>query len=144
MTRLATMGTKSCATIAINGFSGDDILLNEDFFEGKVTKHGDGLSVDKFYNKILYPTDQELGQTASYPFEMLMREIEESEMEDKFTIVTLNSYQQEAKDSYWPKQLKKWGFKLMDKTKNNIGTMCYVYIRNLARPKNANVKGIKP
>lgn len=133
MSRIATMGTSSCATIAINGFKPKDKQLNEAYLADptKVTK-GAGLSVAEFYSRVLYPTSQPLDHTADYPFELLMKELEKSSMVTKFTIVTLNEYQ--IQDGYWQKQLEKWGFNLVDKTKNTIGSMNYIFTRNKNRP----------
>lgn len=134
MSRLSVMGTASCATISLCGFKTPDKHLNEEYINTpdkfKEFKVKDGLTVNEFYNQILYPTAQELGRTGNYPFQLLMELIDKSMMEDKFTIVTLNAHQNMG---YWPKHLKKWGFELVDKTKNNLGTMCYIYTRNRAR-----------
>lgn len=148
MAKLSTMGTSSCATIAIQGFKEiykvySAVDLNEAYLNNTDGKSPDKLNsaqkaVQKFYNGILYPTEQKLGRTRDYPFDALMKAIDESSMNDKFTIITLNEYQKNYKDNYWENRLKFWGFELMDKTKNNIGDMCYIYVRNLARPKNVD------
>lgn len=135
MTHIATMGTSSCATIAIGGFK-DPVgkTLNEKYIKNPdefVLELDGGFSVEEFYKKILYPSSQPLGRTGDYPFELLMEELDKSKMSSKYVVITLNSYQNM---SYWPKQLSKWGFKLVDKTKNEIGTMNYIYIRNPNRP----------
>lgn len=140
MTKLATMGTSSCATIAIQGFGNRDKGANEAYITGGAHIFEDeGISVGEFYDEILYPTEQDLGRTRDYPFEELMELIESVEgdcggsMEDKYTVATLNAYQFNADDKYWPEQFKRWGFELVDKTKNSIGSICYIYVRNKAR-----------
>lgn len=140
MTKLATMGTSSCATIAIQGFGERDKEANEAYITGGPPVFEDeGVSVEEFYDEILYPTEQDLGRTRDHPFEELMELIELVEgqdgnsMEDKYTVATLNSYQFNTDGRYWPNQLKRWGFELVDKTNNNIGSICYIYVRNKAR-----------
>lgn len=133
MTRLATMGTSSCATIAIAGFKPNQKELNEKYKESKNPEMEPKNTIQNFYHKILWPQAQPLGHTGEYPFELLMEKIEESKMKDKFIIITLNKRQKEGDAGYWPKELKRWGFSLIDATKNNIGQPCYVYTRNLAR-----------
>jgi len=136
MSRIATMGTSSCATIAISGFKPEDYTLNETYLtDQKMTGKGNGLSVKEFYDEILYPTSQLLGHTAQYPFELLMGELDKSRMRDKFIITTLNKSQTEYMKGYWLKVLKKWGFVRIDKTNNDIGEICYIFTRNNARVK---------
>lgn len=161
MTRLATTGNSSCAMISIAGFKDPDMDINKKYMEdknsfkkpkesacfvvsGNKTKAGNWkwgkskFTVNEFYDKILYPTTQPLGCTGDYPFERLMEEIEESEMWNKLILITLNSYQRNVCDKYWEKQLARWDFKLVDMTRNEIGSMCYIYIRNFARPDSVN------
>lgn len=132
MTKLATMGTSSCATIALQGFKDEDLALNKNYEEGKDFECPPN-DVDWFYNKILYPTRQDLGRTDTMPFELLMKQLDASRMKDKFIIATLNAYQFNQHNGYWPQRLEKWGFKLIDKTKNNIGSVNYIFTRNIAR-----------
>lgn len=132
MTKLSTMGTSSCATIALQGFKDEQYELNENYINEGKSIGGGGHTVEQFYDKVLYPTKQELGRTKDYPFTQLMEEIGKTAMNDKFIIATLNAYQFNTKDHYWPKQLAKWGFQLIDKTENNIGSTCYIYTRNQA------------
>lgn len=133
MSRLATMGTFSCATIAVSGFRDEDLKLNQKYEEDPSAFKLDtqGLSVNQFYKDILYPISQPLGKTKEYPFSMLMEHIDKSKMSDKFTILTMNSYQHNK--PYWKEILKKFGFELIDKTNNSIGEVCYIYTRNRAR-----------
>lgn len=133
MTHLATMGTFSCATMAIAGFKGNNIQINEEY---KASKKPDdylkaaGLTVANWRQSILLPPSQPLGKTHDLPLELLMEQIEACDLKDKFVIATLNHAQYLGDDQYWPKELTRWGFKLVDKTMNNWGSMCYVYIRN--------------
>lgn len=131
MTRIATMGTSSCATIAIAGFKDEQKELNESYRKDPKSFKLEGKSVDQFYNDILYPISQPLGSTGEYPFDLLMEELNRSGMKDKFIIATLNSYQ--FFGGYFTELLLNNGFSLVDKTKNNIGEMCYIFIRNEAR-----------
>lgn len=130
MTRVATMGTSSCATIAIAGFKGDQVVIDKLYQETGESKEGEGLSVQEFYNQILYPVSQPLGHSREYPFTKLMEEIDKGSMKTKFCIATLNTTQATTEDGYWPKQLAKFGFELLTKTKNTIGQTCWVYTRN--------------
>lgn len=136
MSFIATMGTNSCATIAIGGFKSGQMEANEKYKADPKSYEepkDEGLSVDQFYSQILYPITQPLGRTRDLPFEYLMKRLAKTSMADKFTIATLNIDQYDNKDGYWANELKRWGFKLIDKTKNNIGSMCYIFVRNEAR-----------
>lgn len=136
MTRIATMGTSSCATIAIAGFKDGQKDLNEAYIADPSTfKGADEMSVDKFYDKILYPVSQPLGHTDEYPFQALMEALDESSMAHKFVIATLNSHQYNGLGGYWRHQLEKHGFELIDKTDNEIGSICYIFTRNHNRVK---------
>lgn len=147
MTMLQTMGTSSCATIALGFFKrnlfnkewgGSQKDLNELYKEDPVKFFktypipSDG-DVEDFYIDIIYPTIQELGKTADLPFEYIMEKIDEGEFKNKFIIATLNEYQQGA-EGYWPRELERWGFECVDKTNNDIGGMNYIYTRNKGRP----------
>lgn len=134
MTHVATMGVSSCATIALAGWKEGQREKNEAYKKDpKSFKMGPGLSVERFYHDILYPTAQPLGQTADMPFEKLMQDLEKSEMRDKFMIAVINQYQYRGNNEYWPKELNRWGFQLVDKMSNAIGSDNYVYIRNSLR-----------
>lgn len=135
MTRVATMGTSSCATIAIQDFKfkPKDVAnprdWNEVYRESKSFTL-EGKSVQNFYDNILYPTDQELGRSGQYPFDALMDAIDNSSMETKFIIATLNKAQYNLNDKYWDTRLKARGFVMFDATKNSIGQECYLYNRS--------------
>lgn len=135
MSRLATMGTFSCATIAVSGFKDGDVIFNKEYEADpdKFVLKTEGMSVEEFYSKVLFPVSQPLGKTKEYPFSMLMNEIDKSKMHDKFTILVLNEYQYSG--GYWTEVVKKFGFELIDKTKNNIGSINYIFTRNKARRK---------
>lgn len=128
MTRIATMGTSSCATIAIAGFKDEQKKLNESYRKDPNSFKLEGLSVDEFYDKVLYPVSQPLGSTGEYPFDLLIEKLNRSAMRGKFIIATLNSYQ--FFNGYFTRLLLENGFSLVDKTKNSIGEMNYVFIRN--------------
>lgn len=136
MTHVATMGAFSCATIAIGRFK-NQYDINEKYKQDKKAfREGfkaAGFTVSSFYNEILYPIAQNLGRSAEYPFEFLMEEIEKSEMNGKFIIAVLNSDLFLMKDGYWPKELNRWGFELIDKTNNDIGGVNYIFTRNRNR-----------
>ena len=130
MTRVATMGTSSCATIAIAHFKGDNYDDNEKYLADKSSFVEPKNSVEGFYQDVLYPTSQPLGHSDEYPFDALMDAIDESDMRDKFIIATLGKSQTILKDGYWPKRLEARGFSLLEKTKNDIGEVCFIYTRN--------------
>lgn len=141
MTHVATMGTSSCATIAVGGFKdamGGVPLLGKDANEAykndpqTFKNNSEGLTVKEFYDDILYPTRQDLGRTKEYPFEQLMEEIANSSLKTKYVVITLNNDQQ--MNGYWPKEIERWGFELVDKTNNSIGSMNWIYTRNPNRP----------
>lgn len=144
MSRLATMGTSSCGTIAIQEFkkvgnkSGMDV--NEAYIadpKSFTAPEGEGEnSATDFYNNVLYPTIQELGRTKQMPFEMLMQQIDAHlSLRNKFTIATINHSQFMLNDYYWPRQLEKWGFVYSHATKNSTMGMGvnHIYIRDLHR-----------
>ncbi len=134
MTHVATSGTFSCATIAIAGFKGTNKDLNDAYLKDPNSfKEKDGITVGRFYQDILVPVSQPLGKSQEYPFEKLMQLIDQNGMKNKYTTAVLNKDQYLGNDQYWPTQLKKWGFKLVDKTKNDLGMVCYVYVRNNGR-----------
>lgn len=130
MSRLATMGASSCATIAVSGFRPVDKKLNEEWNADPASfKEGEGLTVSEWYEEVLYPTTQPLGQTKEYPFDLLMERISDyGFLDTKFTIAVLNSEQYH--NGYWPSIFEKHGFELVDKTKNTIGSVNYIYTRN--------------
>jgi hypothetical protein len=139
MARLSTMGTASCATIAVGFFKKfgeeDGRKANEAYIADNSTFSGpeEGYTVDQFYDKVLYPVEQDLGRTGEYPFEALMEQIDEHHyMSGKFCIATINDHQFFANDSYWPKQLEKWGFVECHRTANPTmgGDINHMYIRN--------------
>ena len=134
MSRLATMGTFSCATLAISGFKSQDKNLNEAYrADPKKELKGDGMTVEEFYNKIIVPTSQPLGKTAEYPFEFLMDKLENHDLGTKYISTTLNNSQ--MNEGYWPEILKKHGFEVVDETNNTLGERCTIWVRNRNRPK---------
>ena len=137
MTHIATLGTSSCATIAIGGFKDGQREANEAYIADPKTFKGpkNGMTVDEFSSKVLYPVSQPLGKTGDYPFEKLMQDLNKSGMSGKLVIATLNQHQFMGNDQYWHKQLKKHGFKLFTKTSNNWGSVNYMYIRNPSEQK---------
>lgn len=132
MTHIATLGTSSCATIAIGGFKDGQKDANEVYIADPKTFKGpkDGMTVAEFSSKILYPVSQPLGKTGDYPFQRLMEELDKSNMSSKLVMATLNEHQFLGAGQYWHHQLKKHGFKLITKASNNWGSVNYIYMRN--------------
>lgn len=135
MTHVATLGTSSCATIAIGGFKGNNMADNEVYLQNPSSfKEGtSGLSVQDFSNNVLLPTSQNLGRSRDYPFEALMVAIDKSALKTKLVMATLNASQYMGNGQYWHKQLKKHGFKMIEKTQNSWGSVNYMYMRNPSR-----------
>ena len=83
--------------------------------------------------------------TGDYPFELLMKDIMSGSMGSKFKLLTLNA---EQNMNYWPEQLAKHGFVLIDKTKNSIGSMNFIYAQSPNRPVDmtgvVSIPGSKP
>ena len=128
MTKLATMGASSCGTIAIQGFKNEDIVLEQEYLKtGEFNEPEE--NVQWFYDEVLYPTDQDLGRTADYPFTLLMDRIDQSGMCSKFIIAVLAEFQLME----WEDKLKARGFEQMDKTYNEIGCWNFIFVRNLNR-----------
>lgn len=138
MTKLATMGTSSCATLAIQGFTEKatfpNYQKNEAYLnEGKGNEERMTTTVGRFLSDVLWPFEQDLGRTDNYAFDELMDKLEHHGVHKKFIIATLNEHQTHFKDGYWPKRLEARGFSLIDKTNNDDGMICYIYTRNEAR-----------
>lgn len=138
MSRIATMGTASCACFAVAGFSDEDMKREMKYMEdpSSFNNPAPNKTVKHWYDKVLYPTSQPLGQTGNYPFSRLMeeiRDVKDGRMDDKFIIITINSYQYNKEGKFWPKRFEHWGFELFDKTQNNLGELCYIFVRNKAR-----------
>lgn len=152
MTRIATSGTYSCATISISGFSDYDRDINNKFLKDGTAepkkfpilkKDGDTIYSEmtpaQFYSKVLYPISQPLGCTKDYPFDNLMDVLEDMEMKGKMIFAILNEHQYFVADHYWPKALERRGFSLVDTTRNSIGTNCFLFIRNFNRIEGVEV-----
>lgn len=136
MARLSTMGTASCATMAIGYFKYDKIEDNELYLhEGKRKEYINDHDVDWWLDEILTPLEQELGQTDSVPFDQLMDDIEEDDtLNRKFCICTLNAFQHDT-NGYWKDRLIARGFRHFHTTKNNMGGINYLYLRDPAEVK---------
>lgn len=137
MTRIATMGTSSCATIAIAGFKDPHYVMNEQYRAdpNAFELPEEGLTVQQFQDQVITPIKQPLGHTKEYPFDMLMKAMDKQQtLAGKFIIITLNSYQMNNHDGYWVDRLTEWGFEKIDTTKNNQGGLCTVFTRNRSRP----------
>lgn len=148
MTHIATTGMGSCALISMSGFSEKGNwpfkhkTRNEQYKEDPSSwtapepihdkEPGCGTVAD-FYNDILYPTIQNLGRTGEYPFERLMEDVEKCGLKSKMIFACINSASQN--DGYWPAEFERWGFKLVDKTTNSIGSTNYIYVRCPLRVK---------
>jgi hypothetical protein len=131
MPRISTAGTASCAMISIGHFKSSTVEANEKYKKDKLfTPPKDELSAKGFYDKILYPTKQELGWTYNMPFERLMEELDNSSLKSKYVLVTLNHSQFFGNNQYWPKELRRHGFTLFEKTNNSIGGLNYMFSRN--------------
>lgn len=138
MTKIATMGTSSCATIAIQGFENKDgyshykeeIAYQEAVNSGKKWTKIPKKDADWFYNQILFPTMQELGRTDDMPFSLCMKQIDKGPLSSKYIVCTLNAANFNFENYFWPKLLKQHGFSLVSTTKNHIGSMNYIFVRN--------------
>lgn len=132
MTRVSTSGMSSCATIAISGFKQEDYEMEMAHQKdpSEFSKPASGMSCWVFYNNVLYPTSQPLGKTGEYAFSALMAAINESSLKTKLITVALPSFQISYKDYFWPKLLKEHGFEEVAQTKNTIGSVNVIFIRN--------------
>ena len=131
MTYVATTGAHSCACISIARWDKKSREAEEEYLaNGEVAVWTEtGVSLDSFYEDVLYPTEQELGKTQDYPFSYLMNLIDRDErLKGKYITAVLAEYQYE--NGYWPSRLRDRGFKLVDKTNNYIGGINYIYVRN--------------
>lgn len=134
MSRIATSGMFSCATIAISGFKAKDRELNDAYEKDPSSFKGvdGGKTAQEFYTSVLYPTSQPLGKTGEYPFTRMMEEIEDCSLSTKLCVAALPEFQ--LADGYWRERLEKWGFKEIMKTKNTIGSVNTLFIRNTNAP----------
>lgn len=128
MTRIATMGTSSCATISIAGFKDNHKAMNEAYLKDKTVPDKEGLSIQEFYNNIIVPISQPLGHTKEMPFTQLMEKLEKHTLGTKIICAVINAPQFDQ--GYWPEQLEKWGFKPILKSNNELGSVNHLYIRN--------------
>lgn len=147
MTKVATMGTSSCATIALQGFKAKGSALgsfdnkneNEKYLSGNRTidpKDPCWDSIRDFMSEVIGPTRQDLGRTEDLPFDKIM-DFFDSDVHPgksfggKFIITTLNNSQET--EGYWPKRLKERGFVKIDMTSNDMGSVNHIYTRNNRR-----------
>jgi hypothetical protein len=132
MPYVATMGCASCATISIGWFKDQTKEMNEAFKVDPTsfTPPASEMSVNEFYTNVLYPTRQDLGRSYDMPLEKLMQDIDASSLKTKLVMCVLNHAQYHQHGKYWPGELNRWGFKLITKTKNTIGSVNYVFMRN--------------
>lgn len=133
MTTLCVMGTRSCATISIGGFKGDNYDRNEAYKKDKSSFNENNLTktVQWFRDNILMPISQPVDQTDDYPFQALMDAIDESDMKPKALFAVLNQSQLQINSGYWKKELLRNGFTLIGKNQNNWGSMNYIFVRNM-------------
>lgn len=140
MTRLATMGTSSCATLSISGWTSTDKNLEKSYMDDpkgftpvEPSTRGD-VPLKNFGDKILYPLSQPMGESYDYPFSYIMEHLDNgsTSLGAKFIIITLNDNQHNV-DDFWVSRLKDRGFELIDQTHNNAGGLNYIYTRNSNR-----------
>lgn len=146
MTKIATAGTASCATIAIQWFKGGE-GMNNAYLENPDPKIKEQAIKEalEFYRGVLYPIRQDQGRTTSdLPFTAIMEAIDATGLKNKYITAVINQCQQTNNDSYWPKQLEKWGFTLIDVTDNDMGGLNYVYSRNRLRPAKVEQVSFNP
>lgn len=147
MTRLATMGTSSCATLSISGWHTEDKKLQELYENGGYkydpdakTERGD-CSLTQFGDKLLYPLSQPMGETYDYPFSLIMDYLDnvnelgvhKTSLGAKYIAITVSDYQHNA--DFWPPRLAERGFEKIDQTHNNAGELCHIYVRNTNRDR---------
>lgn len=151
MTKIATMGTSSCATIAIQGFTnkdGYDHYLEELKYQGAPVKDRKKFVPNKdakwFYDTVLFPVIQELGRTEDMPFSLCMEQIDKGPLKTKYIVVTLNDFNFNFQNYFWPKLLRKHKFSLVSTTKNSIGgAINYVFVRNPNFNEGAMIKAME-
>lgn len=143
MTRLATMGTSSCATMAISGWKSEDKVLEEAYLAGNFkydpeadTARGD-VPLHLVPGKLIYPLSQPMGESYDYPFSFIMDWLDgvievngtkNPSIGAKFIILTLNDSQYQI--GYWKDKIEARGFKKIDQSWNNAGEMNHIFTRN--------------
>ena len=143
MTRLVTSGMCSCGTLAIAGFGMKHKKLEDEYLKsGKEANDTSRSKMDvvQFYQQVVYPTEQELGETKEYAFSHLMEIIDDEETSyktedetigNKYLSLCLANFQLD----YWRPQVESFGFELVDVTNNSIGGYNYIFTRNKNRVK---------
>lgn len=141
MTRLVTSGMCSCGTLAIAGFGMKHRAFEDEYLKSGKEANDTSRSerdVVEFYNQVIYPTEQELGETKEYAFSHLMKIIDDEEtayetedeiIGNKYLSLCLAGYQL----NYWRPKVEYFGFKLVDVTCNPIGGYNYIFTRNRNR-----------
>lgn len=130
MPKLATSGMNTCAIISIGYFGGKE---DNERFKSQYGTYRESTRQDikNFLVTQIRTSLQVPSETNDYPFEEIMRCIECTDyFDDKVYMCTLNRYQYMKDDKYWHKELKRWRFRLVRKTKNDHhGVDNYIYMR---------------
>lgn len=116
MPRLSSTGTQCCGMVSLSGFS---------------TGHTEKACVDDvrwFRINTLLDIKQGYGKTSEYELDSLM-EVVDKELPGRVLQAVLNEDQYYLKDNYWPKKLRKHGFRLTRKFDNPTGGVCFLYLR---------------
>lgn len=151
MTKIATMGTSSCATFAINGFKPEDIDMEKVFRvstpkDRKVLVSKAAKAIQDWYKEVLYPIDQKLGHSKDHSFSAIMQAISaHPQLNKKYLIATLPSYCLNLTcEGYWGKVLKWWGFELVTSTVNSTvqGSVNHILVRDLAKFEGENPQAV--
>lgn len=142
MPRIQTAGTHSCSQISIGDFytvggqveyESNEAYLNDKERFNPILED-DNMDIREFSDKILMPTEQELGRTKVYAFDYIMDQLDHNvgDLGSKFITVNLNSSQQNYRDGYWLTRLKERGFEKAYDIDNEWGQKCSLFVRNYA------------
>lgn len=128
--RVQTTGTNTCGMIALSRFG--HIGTNEKAKGLPIPSDLTSDLKDFVRSKIITVRQEGHYLSLKAPLEHVMKAVEKMEGEwgyYKVYICVLNHTQYYARDSYWPNELEKWGFKLANKFRNVHGEPNYFFMR---------------
>jgi hypothetical protein len=132
MSRICVSGTYSCAALSIAGYKAKDLEMEKEWQKlGGITSPQCEEDVNKFFDNIIVPTTQPLGVTDEWPLSELLLACEQVDcMATKYITTVLNKSQFRRNNYFWPNLLYKHGFRVTDKTFNELGMDCLIMTRN--------------
>lgn len=116
MPRLSSTGTQCCGMVSLSRFCTSH------------TKTACTTEITKFKDSTLLNLSQPYGETDEFELDSLM-EVVDKGLPGRVLQAVLNEDQYYLKDRYWPKKLRKHGFRLIRRFDNPTGYVCFLYLR---------------